>query len=136
MLILLCKHPWNRVKTTFFTTGGWKSTGEISVNEMISFFYSYWVLYKLHEQEDRLSLILVLRVSCLTVFCVVAATCENPKTISSCVNGCTYHDREFRFKQSQKLLWKLVLLGILVEQGEPATLDTVETHALTHFSSG
>jgi len=49
--------------------------GAITVNEMISFFYTYWVLYKLHEQEDWLSLILVLRVSCLAVFCVVAATC-------------------------------------------------------------
>jgi len=26
--------------------------GAITVNEMISFFYTYWVLYKLHEQED------------------------------------------------------------------------------------
>jgi len=31
------------------------------------FFYSYWVLYKLHEQEDWLPLILVLRVPCRDV---------------------------------------------------------------------
>jgi len=32
------KRHWNRVKTTFFTTGGWNSPGAITVNEMISFF--------------------------------------------------------------------------------------------------
>ena len=42
---------------------------------MISFF-PYWVLYKLHEQEDWLSLFLVLRVPCPAIFCIVAATCE------------------------------------------------------------
>jgi len=42
------------------------------------FFDSHWVLYKLHESRkiDLLSLILVLRVPCPAVFCVVAATCE------------------------------------------------------------
>ena len=75
------------------------------------FFYSYWVLYKLHEQEDRLSLILVLRVPCSAVFCVVAATCEKPKSISSLVNGCTIHERDLRYKCSQKLPWKLVDFG-------------------------
>jgi len=32
------KGLWNRVETTFFTTGGWNPTGTITVNEMISFF--------------------------------------------------------------------------------------------------
>jgi len=63
------------LKTTFFTTSGWNSAGTITANEMISFF-SYCVLYKLHEQEDWLSLFLVLRVPCPAIFCVVAATCE------------------------------------------------------------
>ena len=97
------------MKTTFFTTGGWNSAGTITVNEMI-FFNSYWVLYKLHEREDWLSLIAVLRVSCPAVFCVVAATCEKPKSIPH-VNGYTIHGAEFRFKQSQKLPWNIMHIG-------------------------
>ena len=33
------KRHWNRVKTTFFTTGVWNSAGAITVNEMISFLF-------------------------------------------------------------------------------------------------
>ena len=40
----------------------------------------------------------------LAVFSVIAAIYEKPKSISSCLNGCTIHDTEFRFNKAKNRL--------------------------------
>jgi len=72
-------------------------------------------------------------VSCPAIFCVVADTCEKPKLISSYVKNCTIHKQNSDSNKAKNCLENEWILGIVVEQGKPATLATVATHVLTLF---
>jgi len=74
---------------------------------------------------------LILRVSCPAVFCVVADTCEKPKLISSYVKNCTIHEQNSDSNKAKNCLENEWILGILVEQGKPATLASCKPRSNT-----
>ena len=98
------------------------------------FFYSYWALCKLHKQEDGLSLILVLCLSCPAVFCVVADSlhAKTPSQFPRMQMAARFMTDKNSDSYKSKIALKISGYGNL-EQGKPATFATVGTQALTLF---
>ena len=91
------KRYWNRVKTTFFTTGVWNSAGAITISEMISFLF---ILGVVQTSWARKLTFIKFSVTCAVPCCFLRcfSYMRKPKSISSYINSCTIHDRELRSK--------------------------------------